>query len=316
MRKVILALLLTFLIFSGADAQNVGLVYYLKNNGKLVSTKDSADYSMAVLPPDTSIDKNLYQVFEYYKNGKVRLVTNSKTNDLNLQYHGRYVAYYPTGKKRKTGEFEYGVPTGHQVEYYPNGKFYNSTNYFPDGKVLYNDCRDSTGKVLAEDGKGDWIQFNDDFSATISQGKIDSGFRAGEWRERSSDSIMFIKTYKNGLLISTNSAGGDSQGVFLPVDVVPEFPGGMPAFGGFLGKTMHYPAIARENNIQGKVIVSFVVEKDGTLTDIKVKKGIGSVCDNEAISAVRLSSPWKPALKNGRPVRAAHSVPITFTLSN
>ncbi|MCR8556316.1 hypothetical protein KXD93_01605 [Mucilaginibacter sp. BJC16-A38] len=58
----------TFLVFAGAvNAQSGGLIYYLKNSGKLVASKDSADYSMVVLPPDTSVDKNLYLVREYYK---------------------------------------------------------------------------------------------------------------------------------------------------------------------------------------------------------------------------------------------------------
>ena len=101
MPKFLLALIFGLFLYTTANAQKGGLMYYLKNSGKVVSVKDSADYSMVVLPPENSIDKNLYVVYEYYKNGKVRLITNSKTNDINLKYEGRYMAYFPNGKKKR-----------------------------------------------------------------------------------------------------------------------------------------------------------------------------------------------------------------------
>ena len=135
MIKTVAFLILSLFIITTSNAQQGGLIYYLKNNGAVVSTKDSADYSMVVSPPDSSIDKTMYVVREYDKNGKVRLVTGSKTNDVNLQYFGRYVAYYPTGKKKSTGTFKDGKLSGSRVEYYPTGKFYNSINCLPGDRV-------------------------------------------------------------------------------------------------------------------------------------------------------------------------------------
>jgi len=107
----------------------------------------------------------------------------------------------------------------------------------------------------------------------------------------------------------------DPNKIFTSVEQVPEFPGGLDGFGRYLQKSIRYPAVARENGTQGRVIVSFVCERDGSLTDIHVARGIGDGCDEEAVRVIRASPRWKPGIQNGRPVRVAYSVPISFTLS-
>ncbi|MFA6247529.1 MAG: TonB family protein [Mucilaginibacter sp.] len=103
--------------------------------------------------------------------------------------------------------------------------------------------------------------------------------------------------------------------IFTAVEQVPTFPGGESGFNKYLSKAIRYPAIARENNVQGRVIVQFVVERDGSLTDIKVVRGIGSGCDEEAMRALKASPKWKPGIQNGRPVRVQYSVPVSFALA-
>jgi periplasmic protein TonB len=107
----------------------------------------------------------------------------------------------------------------------------------------------------------------------------------------------------------------DPNKIFTSVEKNPEFPGGLEKFYAYLGKSIRYPAVARENNTQGKVIVNFVVEKDGSLTDVKVVRGIGDGCDEEAVRVLRASPHWGPGIQNGRPVRCSYTVPISFTLS-
>ena len=108
----------------------------------------------------------------------------------------------------------------------------------------------------------------------------------------------------------------DPNQIFTSVEQVPEFPGGLDKFGAYLSKSIRYPAVARENGTQGRVIVTFVVERDGALTDIKVTRGIGSGCDEEAVRVLKNSPHWKPGIQNGRPVRVQYSVPISFTLAS
>ena len=102
---------------------------------------------------------------------------------------------------------------------------------------------------------------------------------------------------------------------FASVEVLPEFEGGMAGWGKYLQKNLKYPPMARENNITGRVIVSFVVEKNGKLTDIKVLRGIGGGCDEEAKRVLAIAPAWKPGIQNGRPVRVAYTMPIFFQLA-
>ena len=107
----------------------------------------------------------------------------------------------------------------------------------------------------------------------------------------------------------------DPNKIFTSVEKSPEFPGGLDAFGKYLGNNIHYPAVARENGTQGRVILQFVVEKDGSLTDIHVVRSLGDGCDDEAIRVLKKSPHWTPGIQNGRPVRCAYTVPIAFTLA-
>lgn len=106
----------------------------------------------------------------------------------------------------------------------------------------------------------------------------------------------------------------DPNKIFTAVEKEPGFQGGIEKFYKYLQNNIHYPAVAKENNVQGKVFVTFVVERDGSLTDIKVVRGIGSGCDEEAQRVLRNSPKWTPGIQNGRPVRVQYTMPISFTL--
>ncbi|MBU0696173.1 MAG: TonB family protein [Bacteroidetes bacterium] len=106
----------------------------------------------------------------------------------------------------------------------------------------------------------------------------------------------------------------DTNQIFTNVEVLPTFPGGLEQFGKFLSKNLRYPPIARDNGIQGRVFCNFVVEKDGSLTDIKVVRGIGGGCDEEAVRVLKSSPKWNPGVQNGRNVRVSYTIPIFFQL--
>jgi len=97
------------------------------------------------------------------------------------------------------------------------------------------------------------------------------------------------------------------------VQVLPQFPGGPSALSAFMGQYT-YPAMARENNVSGTVYVSFVVEKDGSLTDIKVERDIGFGTGEEAIRLLKTSPKWKPGVQNGLPVRVAFTQPFKLAI--
>lgn len=97
----------------------------------------------------------------------------------------------------------------------------------------------------------------------------------------------------------------------------PSYPGGMQKFYEFLGSTIKYPPMAVENNIQGTTHVSFTIEKDGSLTDIKTDgPKIGYGLEEEAVRSVKLTKRWNPGLLNGKPVKVKYNMPVKFTMPN
>lgn len=101
----------------------------------------------------------------------------------------------------------------------------------------------------------------------------------------------------------------------ISIEAQPAFPGGMDKFYAYLRKSVKYPPVAAENNIQGKVFLSFVVEKNGELTDIKVDRKLGGGTDEEAIRVLKASPRWTPGIQNGNPVRVKYNIPISFALA-
>ena len=95
---------------------------------------------------------------------------------------------------------------------------------------------------------------------------------------------------------------------------MPQYPGGPAALFSFLANNIKYPVVAEENGVQGRVIASFTVEKDGSLTDIKIVKSVAPSLDKEAQRVIRAMPRWIPGKVNGSPVRVKYTVPLTFRL--
>ena len=98
------------------------------------------------------------------------------------------------------------------------------------------------------------------------------------------------------------------------VEVMPTPKGGLSAFYRYLNKNLNYPTQARRMGIDGRVYMHFVVEKDGSLTDVSVQKGIGAGCDEESIRVIKNAPKWNPGKQRGNPVRVRFSFPIVFRL--
>lgn len=98
------------------------------------------------------------------------------------------------------------------------------------------------------------------------------------------------------------------------IENYPVFPGGHSAFTKFLSRNLKYPANAVEKGIEGKVLISFIIEKNGRLSNIKILRGIGYGCDEEAIRVLEKSPEWRPGIQNKQKVRVAYTLPINFSL--
>ena len=106
----------------------------------------------------------------------------------------------------------------------------------------------------------------------------------------------------------------EEQTIFEVVEQMPDFPGGMAALMQFLGKNIKYPTIAQENGTQGRVIVQFVVNKDGSIVDPRVVKSVDPYLDKEALRVIGTMPKWKPGMQRGKPVRVKYTVPVMFRL--
>ena len=102
--------------------------------------------------------------------------------------------------------------------------------------------------------------------------------------------------------------------IFKVVEEMPEFPGGAAKMMEYIQKNIKYPMMARESDIQGRVFVNFVVEPDGSITNVTVMRGIGGGCDEEALRVVQSMPNWKPGKQRGSAVRCSFTVPIIFKL--
>ena len=102
--------------------------------------------------------------------------------------------------------------------------------------------------------------------------------------------------------------------VFDVVEQMPSFPGGQAALMSWLSSNIKYPVVAEENGVQGRVVCTFVVERDGSITDVKVVRGVDPSLDKEAVRVLKQMPHWIPGKQNGSAVRVKYTVPVTFRL--
>ena len=105
------------------------------------------------------------------------------------------------------------------------------------------------------------------------------------------------------------------QEIFQIVEEMPSYPGGEKALLEYVAKNIKYPQIARETGIQGRVFVGFVVEPDGSVSNVKILRGIGGGCDEEAMRVIKSLAKWKPGKQRGKAVRVSYQLPVVFKLA-
>lgn len=115
------------------------------------------------------------------------------------------------------------------------------------------------------------------------------------------------------LISKPSDSTDDKSAIFTAVEQEPSFPGGINKFFQFLQSNIRYPAAVHEGKVHGNVFVTFVVEKDGSITNVKIARGIESGCDEEAVRLMKISPKWLSGRQNGKPVRVQYTLPINFT---
>jgi TonB family protein len=368
MTRNLTLLILSLLFFQTAKAQKTTdtVLYYMKNSGVSVSTKDSADYLRSIISPQSNTDKGLFKVRDYYPNGKLKMVATSLNDKIPLSFDGTITNYFPNGKRQSTLEYINGNLSGIITTYYPNGELFTTLKvkedgqsndslgrvlyvsdkgriifdndfkdileecdtYYPKGELLttsqlqeYNqvsliECRDSTGNILAVNGTGHLIVFDDDFKKTVGEGDIKDGIKDGEWHGLIADSGRYVSIFRRGVFKSgTSYMKSGKQYTFNKVVVEPEFEGGMPYLYIYLTQKQIYPEYAKEHNINGTVRVNFIIEKDGSVTNVKLADTESPIpsLEGEAIRLINAMPAWKPGKIYGIPMRFPYTIPVDFS---
>jgi TonB family protein len=320
--KPLFAITLFLVMATGAFAQRQN-VYFLKNNGNYVDVRDSADYIRIVREPDSA--STLYNIFEFYLSGAKKLT--GKSSKINPpQYQGVCVTYYANGCRESVVNYKNGSRAGEDMDFYPNGRLYTEFTY-PEGNKDYSPLfdgyliktnTDSLGNPQVTNGNGYYKGFDEKFKYVKEEGPVKDGKRDGQWKGNFQNiHTTFTETYNNGLLVSGTATTQDGKVNTYAKSrwVSPQFKGGISAFSRFLSRNINYPEDARRQNIEGTVILSFVVEKDGSLTDVKVSKSVAAILDDEAVRVLKDSPKWLPGTEFGLPVKVRYSVPVSFAMA-
>ena len=189
----------------------------------------------------------------------------------------------------------------------------DTTIYADDGTYITMESSDAFDPITGEPCKKLTVT---SFSADGTPG---NDFFITEAKKNGDTTMYNIETFSvSGSLFETllDVATSTKDTVYQIAEEMPEFPGGVEALMDFVGKNVKYPEEAKEKEISGRVFVSFVIEKDGSVSNVKVLRGIGGGCDEEAVRVIKGMPKWKPGIQKGKPVRVSYMMPINFKLDS
>jgi TonB family protein len=255
-------------------------------------------------------NSNFTENFYFHPGGQVMIsLTQSDsggTVSKSLYKNGETRVFETTALKHNKNEI---------TAYFPNGNLYykKEKDLNNPTAIRYLECRDSTGNILVQNGNGYWVEYNEDFSYKTQQGKVVNGLADSAWTRLFDPNIGQHVVYKKGKIVSHELFGTNDTPINFG-DHAPQFRGGTNALGEFLVKNITYPAAARENRIAGRVILTLTIEKDGTVSGVKIDKGVGNGCDEEAARVIKMSPPWIPGIKDGVAAKMDYSIAIGFSV--
>lgn len=327
MKKI--ALVVAFIGFSAlVNAQKKQNVYLFKNNGKQVSLQDSADYIRVIEEADSG--EVYFKLREYYTNGKIKTAGSVSKFEPGLIYEGQFATYNDKGDKQTIFNYIANKPVGKGYYFFPNGKinkivdfdgaksnsigFEGQNRFNQPSKLDY--YADSLGNVLVKEGNGHFkavVKIGSD--EQMEEGDYVNGEKDGVWTgTNTSRNYSYKEKYLKGKLLSGESIKDGQTFLYAVVDEFPTYKPGITAFYEYLRRVVRYPADAQSRNISGTVLLSFVVEKDGKVSDVVVTRGVYPSIDEEALRVMRSSPKWNPGKQRGVPVRVKYNVPISFSL--
>jgi TonB family protein len=308
---VILLLLVPIFLFSQNATDKV--VYF--DSIWKETTKENHKFYRII--KDYYADKEFYKVFDYYKSGVLQMQGTSKTNNGNSR-EGEFIYYYENGNKKISENYSKSRISGKFFEWYENGNPKLEGEHIESEKGLNSDIKiyqywNSKNKHLVIDGNGDFEENEED---RIVRGKVKNGVKDGIWTGVNNKyKYKYTDVYKKGEFIngkSTDSSGVEREYNVLELRAVPKR--GIQDFYNYVGKSFTKTPEAIQNKITGKLIISFIIDKEGKIVEPKILKSLGYGLDEEAIRVINGYENWIPGQQRGVTVRVLYSIPITVTL--
>lgn len=313
--KSILLSALFLMMFMNSFAQN-------ENDKKVfldsLGIETTSDYKYYRIIKNYNFAQDEYQFEDYYKSGNLKMRGMSVSNQTLIE-KGGFTFFYENGNLQQIISYKDGFPLGKVSAFYENGK-----KKF-DGEYLKNDkdpkiagslkiesywTPDNTQTVVNGNGF-----FKDEADNEVSEGNLKNGLKTGIWKGTSATyKLTFTESYENGTLISGEST--DEKGKKYKYDKIFEQPEPAKGFGDFYKFVGANFIIPEDEPINARLLVSFVVNKDASVSNVNVIKSINPALDKEGIRIVRLYKDWGVGKFRGIIVRTSFTIPIKIVVQD
>lgn len=264
---------------------------------------------------DYALEKEEYDIVDYYKSGKIMMKGKSLKKEY-LYENGDFTYYFENGNKLMQKQFSKGLPVGKFTSWYENGnkkiegEYVKIENmYRPILKI--DQFWNAENVQTVENGTG-FFEDLEESKITSLKGTLKNGLKEGEWTGNGFTlKFKFKEIYSEGKLVSGESTDADNnKNKYLKEFEMPSPKSGMDGFRNYIAKNYHMPKI--KVDVNGSIILSFIVEKNGDITEIKVVRSLGENFDNEAIRVLKSYKDWTPGKSRGINIRTAFTIPISI----
>ena len=272
----------------------------------------NSDFKYIRIIKDYYLDREIYNILDYYKSGIIKRTGISETKD-RLIKTGEFISYYENGNRKSIVNYRKNKDFGNCFEFYEDGNKKLDAEYIEGKEKNTTELKiiqfwNSKNIQTVIDGNGDYEEIREEFFA---KGKIKNGFKEGSWEGYDKKiGYTFNENFKDQKLISGVSIDSNKvEHLYTVLEIRPTPDKGINDFYKHIGKTFRVPNI---RGLKGIVYVKFIIETNGTAQEIKVLKDIGYGTGEEAIRAVSSYKDWKPGEQRGIKVRCKYSLPITI----
>jgi TonB family protein len=286
----------------------------------------------------------LDSMYTYFDNGNVESTRIYKyyPGFVHTEEYSLYTQFDKTGVMLQRGEYHFEQKDRYWQTFYPNGKTKSQTSYvsgkimgtykkwYQNGKLMVEiECEganvvsepkawDEKGKVLKPGTKEyqELIESNKPGEVYNDPLKYRNRRMIMDIGEKTLDGPFSDEQNYDGPDVLINEKEGSQDEVYTYCEIMPEFPGGNDSMMKFIQRHIQYPQIDKENGIEGTVYLSFIVEKDGSISEVTLVRGVkgGKGLEKEAIRVIKMMPHWKPGQMNGEKVRCQMVIPIKFSL--